>query len=187
MTIITPDELERQVYEASKLAFSYLLHANPEEKFYTFALWTDDSLQFLNPVANTEDGLDRTVQRYRKEVDPKYNTTSTHDGMRWSYGDWVFFPDIGEEQFADINDSLNSIFNLDMTDDEYDEIMEPLWVAIIKGFARLDSDGFFGADEGRHKITLLIVGDLPEELLYDCAKNLNPTVIADEYINWTAE
>ena len=187
MTIITPDELEFKVYEASRSAFSDLVNAHPEDQFYTFGLWTDDSLQFLHPVANTEDGLDRVVRCYREEFDPKYSITSTHDGMRWSYGDWVFFPNVGEKQFSDINKNLNSIFHLEISDERFSKIVESLWEAIVKGFARLDAEGFFGVGDERLRITLLIVGDLPEELMNFFARELNPAVVSNEYVNWTVE
>ena len=90
MPRIKPDRIADQVYAASKAAFSELIRANANQCFYAFALFTDDSLQFLHAVANTEEALTSTVKRYRETVDPKYGCTSTRAGMRWSYGDWGF-------------------------------------------------------------------------------------------------
>ncbi len=82
------DHLADHVHTALNAAFSELIRANPSKSFYTFAVFTDDSLQFIHPAANTEEALTATVRRYREKVDPEYGTTSTRTGMRWSYGDW---------------------------------------------------------------------------------------------------
>lgn len=71
MKHIQPEQFENQVYAALKSAFSTVIGANLEKRFYTFGLFSDDSLQFLHPVANTEEALSATVARYRKTVDPK--------------------------------------------------------------------------------------------------------------------
>ena len=92
MGIIDPQQFATCVYEASKAAFSALIAENSDQTFYAFGLFTDDSLQFMHPAANTEEALTATVRSYRETVDPKYGTTSTRTGMRWSYGDWGFFP-----------------------------------------------------------------------------------------------
>src|SRR5690348_17152955 len=114
MATIEPDRIAEQVYAASKAAFSDLIRANASQSFYAFGLWTDDSLQFLNPAANTEEALTATVKRYRETVDPKYGCTSTQAGMRWSYGDWGFFPaDVAVHQFEEINEVLRANFDSD--------------------------------------------------------------------------
>src|SRR6476659_5521965 len=102
MAQIDPKQFADLVYEASKAAFSALLAENTGQTFYAFGLFTDDSLQFMHPAANTEEALTATVRRYRETVDAKYGTTSTRFGMQWSYGDWGFFPYDGD-QFAEVN------------------------------------------------------------------------------------
>jgi hypothetical protein len=105
---------------ASMAAISDLIRANADQTFYTFGLFTDDSLQFLYPVANTEEALAATVQRYRKTVDPKYGCTSTRTGMRWSYGDWGFFDYQGGNHFEEINRVLRSNFDRMVADKDFD-------------------------------------------------------------------
>src|SRR3569623_1552760 len=100
------DQLAERVYAATKAAFSELIRGKQRERFYAFALFTDDSLQFLHAVANSEEGLTATVKRYREKVDPKYGRTSTRNGMRWSYGDWRYFPEVGARLFKAINEAL---------------------------------------------------------------------------------
>jgi hypothetical protein len=174
MASIEPDHLADQVYVALKAAFSDLIRANPNRSFYTFGLFTDDSLQFLHGVANTEEALTSTVKRYRETVDPKYGCTSTRAGMRWSYGDWGFFPEVGAEHFEEINQALRENFESMVADEEFVAGLESLWTAILDGFQRLEKERFFGSEPERSKITLLVVGDLPSELVESWVSALNP-------------
>lgn len=170
------------VYDALKAAFSELLHANPDQNFYAFALWTDDSLQFLHAVANTEEGLDSTVKHYQETVDPECNTTSTHANMRWSYGDWQYFPEVGAEHFEKINEALHINFHQD--EGAFNEMTQSLWQRLLLAFQRLESEHFFGTGQGRSKITLLVVGDLPTELVESWVTALNPADVASRFIHW---
>lgn len=178
-------ELSKQLSDGLRVAFNNLIAANPDQTFYTFALWTDDSLQFATPCANTEEGLESTVERYRREVDPEYNTTSTANGMRWSYGDWRFFPIDDEEYLSDVNAVLSDNFNAD--EEIFEKQIEPLWQALLDGFKQLDDDDFFGVGDERSKITLLVVGDLSDEIVDHWAAALNPKDVASKYINWNYE
>jgi hypothetical protein len=185
MAPIEPDRVADQVYVASKAAFSDLIRANPNQTFYAFALFTDDSLQFLHAVANTEEALTSTVKRYRETVDPKYGCTSTRAGMRWSYGDWGFFPEVGAEHFERINEVVRA--NFDSDEEEFKAGIESLWTAILKGFQRLEKDRFFGSGPERSKVTLLVVGDLPSELVNSWVSELNPPDVANRFINWNCD
>ncbi|MFN5273655.1 MAG: DUF4303 domain-containing protein [Planctomycetota bacterium] len=182
MTSIDYAKLATKVRDGLRATFADLLAAHPDRSFYAFAIWTDDSLQFANAAANTEEGLAATVRRYNKEVDPEYNTTSTRNGMRWSYGDWEFFPVDGEEHLADINAVLQDNFNAD--EKVFDEQIEPHWQALLEGFRQLDKDGFFGTGEDRSKITLLVVGHVPDEIVDHWVRVLNPPDVVQNYIEW---
>ncbi len=185
MPTIKPDRIADQVYAASKAAFSELIRENANQCFYAFALFTDDSLQFLHAVANTEEALTSTVKRYRETVDPKYGCTSTRAGMRWSYGDWGFFPEVGSEHFEEINKVVRA--NFDSDEDEFRAGIELLWTAILSGFQRLEEERFFGSGPERSKITLLLVGDLDGELVNRWVSALNPPEVADRFINWNPD
>lgn len=178
--------LEEQVYAAAKAAFSEVLAAHPEETFYTFGLFTDGSLQFLRPVANTEEALTATVKRYKETVDPKYGCTSTRNGMRWSYGDWGFFT-IDGNHFDEINRTLCANFDSYGNNDKWAANRDQSWDAMIAGFLRLERENFFRTGAARSKITLLIVGDLPGKLMNECARYLNPPDVAARYIGWNCD
>ncbi len=185
MASIVLDHLADHVHAALKAAFSELIRANAGQSFYAFALFTDDSLQFLHAAANTKEALTSTVKRYRETVDPKYGCTSTRAGMRWSYGDWGFFANVGAEHFAEINEAL--IANIDGPDEEFKARIDSLWAAVLNGFQRLEKEGFFGSGSERSKITLLVVGDLPSELVESWVSALNPPDVVDHFINWNCD
>lgn len=176
--------LAEKVYEALKAAFSELLATNPDQSFYTFALFTDDSLQFLHPAANSEEALTATVERYNLTVDPKYGSTSTRDGMRWAYGDWGYFANFGDDHFDEVNAIVQA--NFDSPNDVFESQLVPLWYAVLKGFHQLDTEQFFGTGDERSQITLLVVGDLPEERVNGCVTALNPQDVVDGFLNWRA-
>jgi hypothetical protein len=187
MDSIDPKRFADRVYEASKAAFSDLTAANPGQTFYAFALFTDDSLQFMHPAANTEEALTATVRRYKETVDPKYGCTSTRTGMRWSYGDWGFFPYEVGDHFAEVNRILSENFDQMVADEEFDDGLEALWAAALAGFRRLESEGFFGAGAARSKIMLLPVGHLPEELVLDWVGALNPPDVVEQFANYNPD
>jgi hypothetical protein len=186
VTPIDPEQIADMVHEASKAAFSALISANASQSFYAFGLWTDDSLQFLYPAANTEEALTATVKQYRETVDPRYGCKSTRAGMRWSYGDWGFFPaDIGVVHFEEINELLRT--NIESDQEDFESAVELLWPAILNGFQRLEKERFFGSGSERSKTTLLVVGDLPSELVESWVLALNPPDVAARFINWNCD
>ena len=185
MTSDVLDHLADHVHTALGAAFAELIRANPGQGFYTFAVFTDDSLQFIHPAANTEEALTATVRRYQEKVDPEYGTKSTRRGMRWSYGDWGFFATFGAEHFVKINEAL--IANIHRPDEEFHDRIDSLWAAALEGFQRLEKTGFFGSGPQRSRITLLLVGDLSSELVERWVSALNPPDVADRYINYNAD
>lgn len=175
-------EFSTKVRDALHASFTDLIATHSDRTYYAFAVWTDDSLQFIKVAANTEEGLASTVDRYKREVDPEYGSTSTLNGMRWSYGDWEFFPVNSGQYLSEINGVLQDNFNAE--ESVFQEQIGPLWKSLLEGFQQLDSEGFFGTDETRSRVTLLFVGDLNEEMTNLCVSALNPPDVAESYIDW---
>lgn len=184
---IDPEQFAQRVYEALRAAFSALIRENPGQAFYAFGLFTDDSLQFLHPAANTEEALTATVRRYRETVDPTYGCTSTRAGMRWAYGDWGFFPYEGGDHFGEVNRTLGERFRQSVADGGSDGGAEPLWAAALNGFRRLETEGLFGTGPARSKVTLLPVGDLPQGLVEAWVSELNPPDVVGQFTDWDCD
>ena len=176
------EELASKVHVALKVSFTELLDENPDHTFYAFGIFTDDSLQFAHPVANSEEALAATVDRYQKEVDPKYGCHSTLHTMRWAYGDWGFFPDVGGEHFEEVNAIVQE--NFDAPEEVFESQLEILFNSVLEGFRRLEAEEFFGTGEARSKITLLPVGHIDEELADHWVKVLNPPEVNQEWLSY---
>jgi hypothetical protein len=106
--------------------------------------------------------------------------------MRWSYGDWGFFPaNVAIEEFEKINEVVRA--NFDSDEEQFVAGTKVLWRAILKGFRKLEKKRFFGSGLERSRITLLLVGDLPSKLVNSWVSALNPPDVAERFINWNAE
>jgi len=182
MTSTDYSNLSSTVRDALRVTFSDLLSANPNRSFYAFAIWTDDSLQFFNAAANTEEGLVATVDHYRNEVDPKYGNTSTRNSMRWSYGDWEFFPIKCDEHLAEVDGILGENFNSE--EHVFLANLETLWQSLLDGFLALNDEGFFGTGDSRSKITLMVVGHVPEDIYDKWITTLNSPDVARRCLEW---
>lgn len=182
MTLHDYTELPSKVRDALRATFSDLIASNRTKTFYAFAVWTDDSLQFFNAAANTEEGLTSTVDHYRKEVDPKYGNTSTRNSMRWSYGDWEYFPIDDDNHLAEIDAIVRR--NFDADENEFMANVDSLWQALLDGFVLLNEEGFFGTGDDRSGITLMLVGHVPEEKYEQWITTLNPPDVAKRCLEW---
>ena len=83
---ISTAKLRKAVCAAARAAFSEIRQAHAKEKFYVFALMTNDSAQYLCPMANSEQALARTIKKYKKDG----RKDQSADELRWSFGDWEF-------------------------------------------------------------------------------------------------
>jgi Domain of unknown function (DUF4303) len=104
--------------------------------------------------------------------------------MRWSYGDWGFFPYEGGNHFGEINRMLSSNFDAMVADEPFDGGVDALRAAILKGFCKLESEGFFGTGAARSKVTLIVAGDLSPELVNAWVNALNPPEVAHQFTHW---
>ncbi|WP_395748312.1 DUF4303 domain-containing protein [Prosthecobacter sp.] len=184
MSRIPPDQFEELIYQSLRKAFATLLSASQGQTLYAFALFTDDSLQFLNPVANSEEALTAAVTRYQTKVDPKYGGTTTRSSLRWSYGDWGFFPNVDEGAFQEANELLSRNFDQMMEDDSFDGDVDLLFAAMLKGFQRAEAEGVFSSAMPRGSLVLLLVGNLPASLTDPWVTALNPPETASMYLHW---
>jgi hypothetical protein len=105
--------------------------------------------------------------------------------MRWSYGDWEFFPVEALEHLADVNSVLQD--NVLADEDVSEEQIAPLWRALLDGFKQLEAEGFFGTGLERSKITLLLVGNVLDETFVQWVTALNPEPVAQPFLNWDSD
>ena len=165
-----------------------------DENLYAFALFTNDALDSLYPIANTIEQLELTVKHYNEFVDPKFDgSRSSKNGMLWSYGDWKI-DGIGKERFNDANHILRELtdekidiyFN-NPDDPRYDKIMDNLWEVVETSFANCRKNEILES-QNIDNVTFLIVGDLLDEENENCSvERLNPDPIVQAYLNWQCD
>ena len=73
-----------------------------------------------------------------------------------------------------------------MGNEAFDGGLDGVRAAALAGFRRLESEGFFGTGSARSAITLLPVGDLPEELGQSWVSALNPPDVVERFVNYDA-
>jgi uncharacterized protein YukE len=172
--------LRRAVHDATHAAFDELRSTHRGDTFYAYAIWTNDIAQSVTAVANSLEGLDRTVARYQAEG----HSDADANGMRWSYGDWDFQM-VGERHFRTVNEILLSAITAGSSDGDdvaSERRRTKILAAIVGGFKDLDAEGFFGTESERAEVALLIVGDVDEPFAERCIRELNPASVVSRLL-----
>lgn len=174
---ISTAKLRKAVHQAAKAAFSGIRQAHAKEKFYVFGLMTNDSAQYLYPMANSEQAVSRTLKKYKKEG----YKDQTADELRWSFGDWEYAEE-GEAHFEAINELLSEATEFDDADeDQVERAVARLMKAVVAGLADLDKEGFFGTGSERLDVAVMIVGDLDQGQTREWIEQLNPPEVAAQF------
>lgn len=175
---LSPAKLRKAVHAAAKAAFGKLRETHPDEKFYTFGLFTNDAANWLYPVANSEQGLQQVIAKYQSQ-----GTSDGEDSdLRWSFGDW-FYQEFGESDFEAVNTLLEEAADLDdLDDDQIEQRTEKLMKAIVAGLSDLNAEGFFGTGPERDRVTVMIVGELDSGATDEYLAKLNPPAVVERLV-----
>jgi hypothetical protein len=166
------------IEDAAREAFSVMRQSRPDDAFYCFALCTDSMVSHIVPTAESEEGLARWTRQAHEDGD-----TQVHpEDFRWRGTESEFFA-MGAEHFEPVNRLLElSPSPLDMDDDLAEEYLKTLLDTVIRALDRVQRAGFFGTDEERARITLLVLmDDASESFLRDVAEQLNPPEVAHRF------
>jgi len=139
--------VRREITAAARRAFTLIRSKHPDERFYTFALCSDDEAESLCASANTEEGYARGLKRY--EGRPLGNEA----GVRWHCPEWAYHGDeMGEFR------ALDPLIEIDeeIQDDPgpFDAFRARLYASMILGLKDLDAEGFFGTGQDRERVAL---------------------------------
>lgn len=178
-TRVSPAKLRKAVYAAAKAAFAKLQKQCPRETFYAFGLTTNDAANWLFPVANSEEGLRRTIAKYQSDGE----TDSGEEDLRWSFGDWSY-EEFADDEFEAVNELLEAATQFDdLDDDQIEKQVAKLMTAIVAGLADLDQEGFFGEGADRENVAVMIVGDLDNSATDEYLQKLNPRSVVKKLIS----
>ncbi len=168
-------QLHAVLKDATRQAFADLRRQHPQERFYAFALYTNDVGQYIVPSANTEEGLARHAAR-----------AARHDGaavalhrasLRWSPCDWAYHVDASLIPFfAGVERLLaEGPAPYDLDDEACEQQVSGVFETCLTVLEELDAEGVFGRGHERAALVInLLMGDQSDEERRERARRLNP-------------
>jgi hypothetical protein len=183
--------VRREIKDAARRAFDAVQQTHADETFYAFALYSDDSAMTVCPSANTEQGYERCVKRYK--ADKSYmEFIASHripfegclSNFRWGTAEWAYECE-GHEHFGTVYEMINVDDTYDDEDPEgFVNFKGRVFASMVLGLKDLNAEGYFGARKARPSVTLLCsVSDsgcavwLEEE----SARRLNPSAVFEMF------
>lgn len=171
MTIDAP-EFRATVREAVRGAFEDLRAAHPDERFYAYALYTDDGAAGISPAANSEAGLAARIAEYGDDAEPAY--------LRWSTSEWAY-EGVGWDRTEAV---YREIGRMGDAAEGFDAFREGVLALMQNVMADLDAEGLFGRGAEREGVTLLCAitdSDDSEELEARTVRALNPPAVVARF------
>jgi hypothetical protein len=186
MPDINFEELRQAIAGAAREAFTALRAGHPDERFYAFALYTDDYAMTVCPSANTVEGFDRCVARYT--ADQEFMASLAEDGitreallsgLRWGTAERAY-ESKGGDAFRGVYDLLNpgAPAPHGRSDADMRKFKGRVFAAMVLGLEDLAAQGFFRPKGAGEQITLLCsVSDSASAVWVEreSARRLNPS------------
>ena len=167
--------LRSEIRDAARRAFGAVTSSRVSERFYAFALYSDDGAMTVAPAANSEEGLARKAQEYGCSPIPNW--------LRWSTAEWDYEYE-GSEHFAAVHEILNVEYNC--SDAEFEAFRAELYETMVQALGDLDAEEFFGTQEMRETVTIFCSisdSDDAERLEDASARQLNPSTVYEKFKN----
>ena len=171
MTFDSP-EFRSRLRDAASGAFEDLRVVHPDERFYAFALYTDDGFAGVSLAANSEESLAAKIAEYGEDAEPGY--------MRWSTSEWTY-EGIGWDRTATIYGKIGEMGDAAKDFDVFAQGVLDLMEGVL---ADLDAEGFFGRGAEREGVTLLCAitdSDDSPDLERRTVRALNPPSVVARY------
>ena len=166
-----------EVKAAAARAFTAIKGNHPDETFYAFALYSDDGAMTVNPAANSEQALERSVAAYGKRGKAMLGE------LRWSPAEWEYEDEAGDE-LDDAYDQLNTLLEK-VGDDEFERFREAAYTAMVDALDELNTEGFFGRGKERAAVTVFFtISDSEDSERWErrSVKRLNPASVQREFV-----
>lgn len=174
------NELRILMRDGAREAFSGIQTDHPDEQFYAFALYTDDSADSLLPAANSEQGYQRTVERY--------SATDARElaYLRWSTAEWAYEAfDVSKNHFRGVRECLSSL-DRSWPDESFVAFRQQYFATMINALLDLETEGFFGVGDVREKVTVFATvsdSELAEGLEKKSVRKINPRSVYQRFIH----
>ena len=164
------EQLEEEIYSATKTAFSALLSEHPESYYY-FALITTGEAHSPILSAWSREALEKS--------DPE---------LKWSYSDSPYCC-FKEDVFNKVKDlfALRPQLTPEISDREWEKEYSVRLNAMESAMKRLDSEGLFGVGPERNDILINVEVMPPDHTNTERAKRLNPKSSLTAWLREAAE
>jgi hypothetical protein len=172
---------------ACRTTFTQIRERHRGESFYCMGLYTCGSFSYLVPTAMTEEGLDRTVHKYK--ANPLYANESEDRlrlSLRWTPCDSPLHLE-GEEHFTEVNTIMSSIaqtiyaIDIDNGWNEFEDFVNRLETSICEVLKVIDEEGIFGVGQEREGIFVtILMGDQDNSILH-IGRRLNPPITIERF------
>ena len=191
-TEIDYTELQKEIVSAARQAFSYVRQQHPDETFYAFGLSTDSDVATIDPISNSEEGLQRLGQKYERlmgeeyeKMRQKYDEPGLPLWLRWGPDNWEEYEGAGGHYFGRVQEIVSARYEYD-SDEEFVARKKRRLDTFAAALKELDTEGFFGDDEERQGVTLLLhitdPSGFEEKWVLEYIKTLNPEPAYQSYV-----
>lgn len=171
-------KIEKDIYEATKIAFRELVAHSQTEPLGAFARYTDEGAMTVCPAANTATHLAETQ---------KANTDFAAD-YKFSLAEWAYESEGADSLFNAISGQLSArLDELSADESAFEEFRDGLFTVCFRVLKTLNADGFFETTAGGPVMLLFAVSDA-DITARDVAivRELNSAKIGDEYEQWAS-
>jgi Domain of unknown function (DUF4303) len=136
--------------DAARQAFTQARALHPEERFYCYALYTNDLASYICPTCSSEQGLQQVARQYLARDGG--TLAGQLDELRWSPCDSPYHL-LGEEHFAEVDRLLQTRPDpYELDEDAAGTEVHLRFEACFQALAQLDAEGFFGRGVDRDRV-----------------------------------
>lgn len=167
--------LRSNIRDAARRAFETVIENHPGERFYAFALYSDDGAMTVLPAVNSEEALLHQARAYGCAPIPNW--------LRWSTAEWKYEYE-GSEHFETAHEMLNVAERCN--DAEFEAFRVELYETMVQALGYLDAENFFGTGARREAVTVFCsISDSEdaEHLENESARRLNSLTVYEKFKN----
>ncbi|WP_174915967.1 DUF4303 domain-containing protein [Burkholderia lata] len=168
-------DLIAHIAQATTSVFSALKNEHPDEDFYAFALYTDNSAMSVVAAGNSEQALEEVL----KNADERSPEQDAY--YRWASSEWLYEAFHGSE-FKGVSKTVRE--SADRSN--FRKFKVDVHAAMIEALRTVDVDGLFGTGLDREKIIVFVTitdDDNAEQFENDSAKQLNSPAAYQRFLN----
>lgn len=160
------ERLHVELKNAIRSHYKELIMRSGDDNIYGYALYTDDCVSSIGPVANKERLITAT------KLDPLY-TYYRYGAVEWS--EW--------DDFGMFNEVNNIIKNYhEIIEDDFNLRVETLLKDSLHVLIQLESEGLFGQKNDNRFISIC-VSDSSNEIMIESVRELNTLKVYNEYVS----